>query len=183
MSRTPRNREYQQNSSNNVSLEERSINGEFNERHLNLFVSGGFGKVSLGQGDVAANGNIQQDLSGTIVISFTNPGLVGGGLEFLDDTTDTRVRLGAATSDQDFESHYSRVRYDLPALGAFKPVISQGVKGGDDVTEVGVRFSGEFGGNIDGALGYSVRNVGGVAGDFETLGGSLSWLHDTGINL
>lgn len=175
--------EYQQNPSNNVSLEERSISGEFNERHLNLFVSGGFGKFSLGQGDGAANGNIERDLSGTNVISYTNPALVGGGLEFLDDATATRVELGATTSDQDFESRYSRVRYDLPALGSLKPTISQGIKGGDDVTEVGVRFAGELGGKIDAALGYSVRDVGGVAGDFETLGGSLSWLHDTGFNL
>jgi len=175
--------EYQQNPSNKVTLQQRSISGEFAERYLNLFISGGFGKVSLGQGDGGANGNIERDLSGTKVISFTNPGLVGGGLEFLDDATSTRVRLGNTTSDQDFESRYSRVRYDLPALGAFKPAISQGVKGGDDVTEVGVRFSGEFGGRIESGLGYSVRDVGGVAGDFETIGGSLSWLHDTGINL
>ncbi|MCR8914885.1 porin [Marinobacter panjinensis] len=53
----------------------------------------------------------------------------------------------------------------------------------DDVTEVGVRFSGKFGGKIDGALGYSVRDIGGVAGDTETMGGSLSWLHGSGINL
>jgi len=174
---------YQQNSSSKVSLEERSISGEFKERHLNMFVSGGFGKVSLGQGDGAANGNIERDLSGTGVISWTNPALVGGGLEFLDAATDTRVRLGSAMSNQDFESRYSRVRYDLPALGAFKPTISHGVKGGDDVTEVGVRFSGDFGGKLEGALGYSVRDAGGVADEIETFGGSLSWLHDTGVNL
>lgn len=175
--------EYQQNPSNSVTLEQRSISGEFNERHLNLFVSGGFGKLSLGQGDGAANGNIERDLSGTLVISWTNPALVGGGLEFLDESTDTRVRLASAMSDQDFESRYSRVRYDLPALGALQTSISQGIKGQDDVTEVGVRFSGNFGGKIIGALGYSVRDMGGAAGDFETLGGSLSWLHDSGINL
>ncbi len=174
---------YQQNPSSKVTLDERSISGEFKERHLNLFVSGEFGKVSLGQGDGAANGNIERDLSGTGVISWTNPALVGGGLDFLDAATNTRVKLGAAMSDQDFESRYSRVRYDLPALGVFKPVISQGIRGGDNVTEVGARFSGQFGGRIEGALGYSVRNVGGVADDFETLGGSLSWLHDTGFNL
>lgn len=42
--------EYQQNASNVVKPEARSADGEFNERHLNLFVQGGFGKVSLGQG-------------------------------------------------------------------------------------------------------------------------------------
>jgi len=175
--------EYQQNPSNSVTLEQRSISGEFNERHLNVFVSGGFGKVSLGQGDGAANGNIERDLSGTMVISYTNPALVGGGLEFLDESTDTRVRLASAVSDQDFESRYSRLRYDLPTLGVLQPSISQGIKGGDDVTELGLRFSGNLGGKIIGALGYSVKDSGGQTGDFTTLGGSLSWLHDSGINL
>lgn len=175
--------EYQQNPSNNVTLEQRSISGEFNERHLNVFVAGDYGKLSLGQGDGAANGNIERDLSGTLVISWTNPALVGGALDFVDDATDTRVRFKSVMSDQDFESRYSRLRYDLPSFGSFQPSISQGIKGGDDVTEVGLRFSGELGGKISGGVGYSTKDVGGAAGDFQTLGGSVSWLHDSGINL
>ncbi len=175
--------EYQQNPSNNVTLDERSISGEFAERYLNLFVSGGYGKLSLGQGDGAANRNIERDLSGTLVISWTNPALVGGGLAFLDETTDTRVKLSAAMSDQDFESRYSRVKYDLPVLGPLEASISQGVKGQDDVSELGLRFSGRLGGKILAAVGYSVRDVGGVAGDFKTVGGSVSWLHDSGISV
>lgn len=175
--------EYQQNPSNNVTLEQRSISGEFSERHLNVFVSGEYGKLSLGQGNGAANGNIERDLSGTLVISWTNPALVGGALDFVDDATDTRVRFKSAMSDQDFESRYSRLRYDLPSLGSFQPSISQGIKDGDDVTEVGLRFSGELGGKISAAVGYSTKDAGGVAGDFQTLGGSVSWLHTSGINL
>jgi hypothetical protein len=175
--------EYQQNPSNSVSLQQRSISGEFNERHLNVFVAGGFGKLSLGQGDGAANGNIERDLSGTLVVSWTNPALVGGSLEFLDDASSTRVRLISAMSDQDFESRYSRVRYDLPSFGGFSPTVSQGIKGGDDVTEFGLRYSGNLAGKVAGAVGYSVKDVGGVAGDFVTMGGSLSWLHDSGFNV
>ncbi|SFR56160.1 Outer membrane protein (porin) [Marinobacter gudaonensis] len=175
--------EYQQNPSNAVSLNERSISGEFNERHLNVFVSGGFGKLSLGQGDGAANGNIERDLSGTLLVSWTNPALVGGGLEFLEESSATRVRLISAMSDQDFESRYSRLRYDLPSIGGIQPAVSQGIKGEDDVTEVGARFSGELGGKIIGAVGFSTRDVGGQADRFQTLGGSVSWLHDSGINL
>lgn len=175
--------EYQQNPSNNVTLDQRSISGEFSERHLNVFVSGEYGKLSLGQGDGAANGNVERDLSGTLVISWTNPALVGGALDFVDDATDTRVRFKSAMSDQDFESRYSRLRYDLPAFGSIQPSISQGIKDGDDVTEVGLRFSGELAGKVSAALGYSTKDVGGAAGDFQTLGGSVSWLHESGFNL
>lgn len=175
--------EYQQNPSNSVTLDQRSISGEFNERQLNVFVSGGFGKVSLGQGDGAANGNIERDLSGTLVVSWTNPALIGGGLNFVDDATSTRVKLISAMSDQDFESRYSRLRYDLPAMGGFKATVSQGIKGNDNVTEVGLRYSGNLGGKVSGALGYSVKGSGGVTGDVVTVGGSLSWLHASGFNV
>lgn len=175
--------EYQQNPSNSVSLSQRSISGEFNERHLNVFVSGDFGQLSLGQSDGAANGNIERDLSGTLVVSWTNPALVGGGLEFLDEQTSTRVRLISAMSDQDFESRYSRLRYDLPSMGDVQLSISQGIKGQDDVSELGARFSGDLGGKVIGAIGFSSREVGGQADRFQTLGGSVSWLHKSGINV
>lgn len=175
--------EYQQNPSNAVDPDNRSISGEFNERHLNLFVAGSFGKVSLGQGDGAANGNVEVDLSGTKVVSYTNPALVGGALDFVDQGGGASVRFGAAMSDQDFESRYDRLRYDLPSFGPVSVAISQGIKGNDDVTELGMRFSGELGGKVSAGLGYSTRDAGGATGDVTTLGGSLSWLHDSGVNL
>jgi hypothetical protein len=175
--------EYQVNPSNAVSLSQRSISGEFAERHLNVFVSGGFGKLSLGQGDGAANGNTERDLSGTLIVSWTNPALVGGALGFIDQSASTRVNLISAMSNQDFESRYVRLRYDLPSLGGFTPSVSHGVKSNSDVNEVALRFSGNLGGKVIGALGYSSRDVGGAADNFDTLGGSVSWLHDSGINL
>ncbi len=177
--------EYQVNPSNAVSEDERTISGEFAERHLNVYVAGAFGKVSVGQGDGAANGNIERDLSGTAVISYANPGLMGGGLSFVEKSNpaDT-VRFGAAMSDQDFESRYTRVRYDLPRVGPLKVALSQGTKNDDqDVTEIGARFDGELGGKVSAALGYSSRDVGGAADRVDTLGGSVSWLHDSGFNV
>lgn len=175
--------EYQQNPSNVVNEAQKSISGEFKERHLNVFLKGGFGKVSLGQGDGAANGNTERDLSGTKVVTFTNLALVGGGLNFVDESQGTSVRLGAAVSNQDFESRYDRLRYDLPSFGPVALSVSQGIKGNDDVSEVGARFSAELGGKLDGAIGYSVKNASGSNGDASTVGGSLSWLHSSGFNL
>jgi hypothetical protein len=179
--------EYQVNPSNAVSENERTISGEFAERHLNIYVAGAFGKVSVGQGDGAANGNIERDLSGTAVISYANPGLVGGGLNFVETSSPADVvRFGAAMSDQDFESRYTRVRYDLPKFGPVSLAVSQGTKNSDeDVSELSARFDSELGGagKLSAALGYSSRDVGGATDKADTIGGSVSWLHDSGVNL
>jgi hypothetical protein len=187
--------EYQVNASNAVTERNRSISGDFNERHLNVFVAGAFGKVSVGQGDGAANGNIERDLSGTSVISYANPALIGGSLSFVDEANGTSVEFSDAMSDLDFESRYTRVRYDLPKIGPVSIAVSQGTKGasgdsaatGDkDVTEVGARYSGELGGagKVIAALGYSSKDeLGTVADKTQIVGGSVSWLHDSGFNL
>lgn len=88
--------EYQQSASNVVTPDSRSVDGEFNERQLNIFVQGDFGKLSLGQGDGAANGNVERDLSGTSVVSFANPALVGGALSFIDTSTGDTLALKSA---------------------------------------------------------------------------------------
>lgn len=175
--------EYKQNASNVVKPDARSADGEFNERHLNLFMQGDFGKVSLGQGDGAANGNVERDLSGTNVVSFANPALVGGALAFIDDASGDEVALKSAMSNQDFESRYSRLRYDAPAVGPVSLAVSQGVKDNNDVTEVGARVSVPFAGKLIAGLGYSVKDVGGATGDVTTAGGSVSWLSSAGISV
>lgn len=175
--------EYQHNPSNVVTPDTRNVDGEFNERQLNLFVKGDFGMASLGQGDGAANGNVEIDLSGTKIVSFTNPALVGGALSFIDDAAGDEVALKSTMSDQDFESRYDRLRYDAPSLGPVDLAISQGVKDSNDVTEVGARFSVPLAGKLAAGLGYSVKDVGGATGDVTTMGGSVSWLHTSGVNL
>jgi hypothetical protein len=198
--------EYQINPSNQINEDRRTISGDFNERHLNIHVAGAFGKVSVGQGDGAANGNMERDLSGTSVISYANPASLGGGLRFVDETSGASQTFGSVMSQNDFESRYTRVRYDLPKFGPVQLAVSQGTKTSSDVdvvtdlvtgevssstdydsrdiTELSARFSGEFGGGkMIGALGYSSADIGGAADRLDTVGGSVSWLHDSGFNL
>ncbi|WP_416139186.1 porin [Halomonas sp. HK25] len=174
---------YVQNPSNAVSPDNRNISGEFRDRQLNIFVEGDYGKFSLGQGDGAANNNTIADLSGTNVVSFTNPAVVGGGLPFVDRTTGEGVSLRNAVSNLDFEGRYSRIRYDAPSIGPVDFSMSHGVKSSSDVTEVGARFSAPVAGRLIARIGYSVRDVGDITGDVETVGGSVSWLHDSGVSL
>lgn len=176
--------EYQHNPSNLVTPDDRSIKGEWNERHINLFAAGRYGKISVGQGSGAADGATEADLSGTKVASFPDLALVGGALRFVDDS-DVGPTLFSSIRNQDFEARYDRLRYDVPAWGPVTLSVSQGYKDDMDITEVAARYNMHLEGlgKLSAAIGYSTKDVGGAAGDFETLGGSLSWLHDTGINM
>lgn len=174
---------YNPNKSNAVTPTSKTIDGEFKERHVNAWLAGSFGKVSIGQGDGAANGNVERDLSGTQVILWTNPALLGGALSFNETAAGADVQFKKAMSDLDFESRYDRLRYDLPSFGAFKASFSQGVKGNNNVTELGARANFQVAGKLTAALGYSTESKGGNAGDEVTIGGSVSWLHASGFNL
>lgn len=174
--------EYQSNASNKVTPDGKTVNGDVNERHIYAWISGAFGKLAVGQGDGAANGNIERDLSGTKVITYTNPALIAGDQVFVGDAG-TTVALDKAMSDLDFESRYDRLRWDAPKLGPVKLAISQGVKGNNDVTEVGARASFKAAGKLIAAIGMSTEDKGGAAGDEETVGGSISWLHTSGFNI
>lgn len=175
--------EYQSNASNKVTPEDKTVNGDVNERHIYAWVSGAFGKFAIGQGDGAANGNVERDLSGTQVIAYTNPALIGGDQVFVG-SGGTNVALDKAMSDLDFESRYDRVRYDSPKFGPVKLAASFGVKDNNDVTELGARASFNVTGKLIAAVGMSTEDKADTAaGDEETVGGSISWLHTSGLNL
>ncbi len=97
-------------------------NGEFgefnnsraNERHADIYASGGFGKVSLGQGNGAANGTSEVDLSGTWRADY-----VAGQQCALGSITfgNTTIAVGGPHASIDGESRNDRIRYDTPTLG------------------------------------------------------------------
>lgn len=177
--------EYQHNPSNEVTPENRSIPGNFDERTISMFVEGAFGKLTVGQGSGAADGATESDLSGTKVASSTDLALVGGALPFVDKNGGDCPTLSQSIRSQDFESRYDRIRYDSPKFGPVTFAVSQGYKNDEDITEIAVAYNTSVDrvGRFSAAFGYSTKDVGGNVGDRETLGGSVSWLHDTGINL
>jgi predicted porin len=183
--------EYQGNDSNLVNMPNsptgpgRSTGGPtFGERHTNVFLEGRWGKLTLGQGDGAANGGVEVDLSGTSVAHYAGNTDIAGGFHFRDAAGAlTGPTITASSSQQDFESRYDLVRYDTPVFGGFRLAGSFGTKGNSDVKELALWYSSNLGaiGRLAGALGYSRRNV--AAGDDEIFGGSISWLHGSGFNL
>ena len=182
--------EFQSNPSNGVSFEEPDVAAEFAERHMDLFFEGGWGKVSLGQGDGAANGAMEVDLSGTAVAHWSGTNNIGGAFGF---RTGAGALVGPTISNvinnQDFESRYDRVRYDTPSFGGFRVATSWGTKdAGRDVRELALWYSGEMGGlgRLAAALGWSNQQADvdvPTSEEDEVIGGSVSWLHGSGLNL
>jgi hypothetical protein len=177
--------EFQSNASNVVSMTDRDDPAELGERHMDVFLQGGWGKVSLGQGDGAANGGTEVDLSGTAVANWALTTLIGGGFGFRDDAGGfIGPTIGDSISNQDFESRYDRLRYDTPKFGGFSLAGSLGNKT-EDVKEIALWYSGDLGGlgRLAGALGFSKENPTATTTEDEVTGGSVSWLHGSGFNV
>ena len=182
--------EFQSNPSDAVSFATQDIAATFLERHMDVFLEGGWGKFSLGQGSGAADGGTEVDLSGTSVAHWAGAGNIGGAFEFRDGAGAlTGIEMGDTISQQDFESRYDRLRYDSPKFGGFSIAGSLGTKdNGRDVRELALWYTGDMGalGRLAGALGWSNQqaNVADPASsEDEVVGGSVSWLHGSGLNL
>jgi len=176
--------EYQSAPSNDVTFADRDgAPPSLNERYMDLLFEGRYGKLSLGQGDGAANGGVEVDLSGTGIAHYADVPAVGGAFAFRTPGGAFGPELGEVLSQQDFESRYDRVRYDTPLYRGFRVAASTGVKDTGDVREVALWYTGNYGnqGQIVAALGMSNEKVGGSPDD-ETTGGSVSWLHPGGLN-
>ncbi|MDP1691356.1 MAG: porin [Burkholderiaceae bacterium] len=174
---------YSSNPSSSISFSVPSVSGEFNERHAEVYVVSPWGKVSLGQGDGAANGGMETDLSGTTVIQYSGITDIGSGFAFRQGAV-VGPTIGSTTGNLDFESRYDRVRYDAPKLGPVVLSGSYGTKGSNDVYELAARLDTRVaGGKLAAALGWSREKHTGATGNDDTAGGSISWLAPNGFNL
>jgi hypothetical protein len=176
--------EYKSNPSSDVTFANRSISPVLNERHMDLFYSSTWGTLRLGQGDGAANGASEVDLSGTTVAHYASTPDIGGAFEYRSNGLLSGASIAGTLSNQDFESRYDRVLYQTPSMSGFTVEGSWGNKQ-TTVYEVALRYSGKLEGlgSLAAALGYSTEEGAGGAADDKTMGGSISWLHTSGINL
>lgn len=176
--------EYKSNPSSDVRFGDRQIDPSLNERHLDLFFRGGWGTLRLGQGDGAANGASEVDLSGTTVAHYASTGDVGGAFQYRSGGALSGTSIASTLSNQDFESRYDRLYYLSPSFSGFTGEASLGNKE-SDIVEFAVRYSGrlEALGNLAAAIGYSKEDALPGGTDDKTFGGSVSWLHPSGFNL
>jgi predicted porin len=174
--------EFQSNASNNVDVgQDDDGTSAFNDRKLEAYFVVPFGKISIGQGDGAANGTSEEDLSGTGVIMYSGVNDTAESLNFRDNDDTPIATVGSTRSNFDGLSRNDRLRYDTPTFGGATLSVS-GTNG--DAYELAVRYSADFDGigKITTAIGYVDSNDRSDP-EYTQIGGSVSWLHTSGINL
>ena len=162
--------------------------GGFAERHADAWIEGAWGRLNIGQGDGAANGATESDLSGTGMANGIGVADLGGG--FAHRTPAGALipthTVGATINQQDFESRYDRLMYVTPNFGGFRGQVSWGQNGNADIREASLWYGAKLGGlgEIAAAVGWSEQGaVAPNAAKDETVGGSISWLHGSGLNV
>jgi len=160
-------------------------------RYQDLYLSGGFGKVSFGKGDGASNGSTEVDLSGTALASAaplqdnwggykitpdTDPGVDADG-----DPIDNSIAWKTVYTMQDGLSRQNRVRYDTPSFNGFSFAgsLNQG-----NATELAVRYKGNFGDHQFGAAAFvdQAPDESDSEDGADITGGSASLLLTNGLN-
>ena len=165
--------------SGNVTFTERKM--EFYLEHKN------WGRMILGQGDTASNGTAEVDLSGTDVVAYSSISDMAGGFSFRDDddnrildSANNNTFIANTFSNFDGLSRRDRIRYDTPTFAGFHASTSY-MNG--QTWDVALRSAHEWEnfGKLAAAVGY-------VPGDnqrdpYKQFDGSISFLHNSGLNL
>ncbi len=140
-------------------------------RYADIYFSGSFGKVSMGQGDPASNGTAEEDLSGTTIAAYA------GHADLFESYTHG---VGSTVVDNyksfDGRSRSSRLRYDTPNMSGFSAAVSH--MHGDD-TDFALRYSGDFSGT---KFSAAVGLVSDEDDNNDTLSASASLLLGNGLN-
>lgn len=174
--------QFESNSSAAIDIDQDGEAGpnNFTERHLTAYLdSKTLGRLWVGQGDTASNGTSEVDLSGTAVIAYSGIEDLAGGISFKNAATQAKlVTIGGAYNQFDGFSRRDRIRYDTPTLGGFK-LSSSFIQG--DAWDVALRYSADYQAmKVAAAIAYA---DGAQRFDFTQANGSLSVLHDSGLNL
>lgn len=179
--------EFNSNSSANVSLhggngDTGQANTNFLERQAHVYVKHAtLGKLSLGQLSEAADDAMEQDLSGTGdsgVYSF--PADLGGAILFRNASTGaTSAAVNTVFSNFD-GGRNDGIRYDSPTFMGFTGILSY-TSGG--AAAASLRYANKFG-PIDMVAGLGYSNYSSINATTEDqYGGSVSFLHSSGLNL
>jgi len=146
--------EMQSNASNEVSMTETDTSGiTFRERKMEFWVGQKYGKVWLGQGDMASNSTSEVDLSGTTVAAYSSLADIAGDFEFQDNGAGINVTVGGSRSNFDGLSRQDRVRYDTPTFAGFYGSTSVASQSRWDLA---LRYAGDFGwGKLAAAAAYA----------------------------
>ena len=172
--------EMQSNASNEVSMDETDTTDiTFRERKMEFWVEK-WGRLWVGQGDMASNSTSEVDLSGTTVAAYSSVSDVGGSFEFQDDSVGIGETVGSTRSNFDGFSRRDRVRYDTPKWAGF---YASGSVFSQSRWDVAARYGGDFGwAKLAAAAAWADFGTSSdtIDGQFSS---SASMLFDFGLNL
>ena len=176
--------EFESNSSSAVNQDDRNgVGGDnFHERWAEIFIQSPYGKLSLGQGDTASNNTSEVDLSGTTVAGYSDLNAVAGGMFFYDDDIEdlSGTKPKDVFSNFDGLSRDDRIRYDTPEWNGLSLATSAISGSGGDVALFYTYKNDQF--KLAAATAYS--NPGSTSDTIDdTVNGSVSLLHSSGLNL
>ena len=129
-------------------------------RHANVWYSGAFGKMTIGQGSEAGDGSAYSDKSGVFGVNHGqggNPGADASGKP-----------LGGYWGSLDGGSRINMIRYDTPSLGPVSAAVSIG---GGDIVSAAVVVAQDLGGTAVKAQ-LAGRSTSGAAGS-DTVSASF----------
>lgn len=180
--------EYPVYSTNNLSVLNDEPDWTWNDTYFRkieaYFGSDSFGKISLGQGNMASDNSAEVDLSGTSVIAYSKVQGSAGGQLFRNSATGAfGPAVKSAFNNYDGLSRKVRIRYDMPKMAGFVVSTSYGedALADNDTTlaDIALTYENAFEGfKVKGAIAYSWQQ-----NDVEIIDGSASVLHEnSGIN-
>ncbi len=156
-------------------------------RHVDVSYSGSFGKLSLGQGGMASDGNSGADFSGTGLAQGTfRPDYTGG--YFLRDAESDElsdVKISSIFNDYDGPRR-TRIRYDTPDFNGLTFGVAWGrnlLSDTDDADyyDIGLSWNGESGGvKMAAGAGYLWKTDDGDTSEQYALSFALHHI-DTGL--
>jgi hypothetical protein len=173
--------EMQSNPSNtmNMDLTGDTTDVHFDERKIEFWVGSPYGKIWLGQGDMAGNSTSEVDLSGTEVAAYSSVVDVGGGFEFQKNGVYDGITVGGSRSNFDGLSRKDRVRYDTPTIAGF---YASGSIGNSSIWDTALRYAGDFGwAKLAAAAAWSDYGTSSTTND-NIFSSSASILFDFGLN-
>jgi hypothetical protein len=139
--------------------------GTLGLRYAEVYYSGEFGKIAIGQGDQGGEGSVYSDKSGTFGIGH---GQDTGGASAAVTAYYSSLDGGAGRNE--------RIRYDTPSIGPVSAAVSVG--NGDQVS-AGVKISQSFG---DTAFGAKIGTIQ-LPGDNGTIGASAGIKLASGVTV
>ena len=158
----------------------------FDNRQMNVWISSkSAGKLTLGKTDMPSNNIVQIDLSGTGMVQYSGANDIGGGFGYRTDGVLGAAdgpKIGSVYSQFDGLSRQNQIRYDTPKFAGFTIGVASGQ---GDIWDVAGRYSANYkDAGLKISAGIAYWEFGKNTNSFNSgIGGSVSVLHSSGVNL